>query len=180
MIFKRLLSNLTPNPSPQERGELLNGIKLFCYSVILCIAITSCDAGKIYENNIAISSEGWRRADRARFEVEIADTIQPYNIYINVRNNSDYRYMDFWLFVDVHSPTGMVATDTVKIMLADHRGKWLGHGLGSKFDTRLVFRKNLRFPVPGKYIFEYEQAMRDEPLTGIEDIGLRIEKHITK
>jgi len=88
--------------------------------------------------------------------------------------------MDFWLFVDIHSPNGMVATDTVKIMLADHRGKWLGHGLGSKFDTRLVFRKNIQFPVSGKYVFEYEQAMRDEPLTGIEDIGLRIEKHKIK
>jgi len=88
--------------------------------------------------------------------------------------------MDFWLFVDIHSPEGMVARDTVKIMLADHRGKWLGHGLGSKFDTRLVFRKNLRFPASGKYLFEYEQAMRDEPLSGIEDIGLRIEKYITK
>jgi gliding motility-associated lipoprotein GldH len=56
----------------------------------------------------------------------------------------------------------------------------MGHGLGSKFDTRLVFRKNLRFPASGKYVFEYEQAMRDEPLSGIEDIGLRIEKYKTK
>jgi len=152
-------------------------IQLFSYSVIL---FTSCDSGKIYENNVAIPSEGWRRADRARFEVEITDTIQPCNIYINIRNNIHFKYMDFWLFVDIHSPEGMVARDTVKIMLADHRGKWLGHGLGSKFDTRLVFRKNLRFPASGKYLFEYEQAMRDEPLSGIEDIGLRIEKYITK
>ena len=152
-------------------------IQLFSYSVIL---FSSCDPGKIYENNFAISSEGWRRADRVRFEVEIADTLQPCNIYINVRNNIHFKYMDFWLFVDIQSPAGMVARDTVKIMLADHRGKWLGHGLGSKFDSRLVFRKNLRFPASGKYVFEYEQAMRDEPLSGIEDIGLRIEKYITK
>jgi len=155
-------------------------IQLFSYSVILCITLSSCDPGKIYENNLSIPSKGWQRADRARFEVEIADTIQPCNIYINVRNNNNYKYMDFWLFVDIQSPNGMVATDTVKIMLADHRGKWLGHGLGSKFDTRLVFRKNIQFPVSGKYVFEYEQAMRDEPLTGIEDIGLRIEKHKIK
>ena len=88
--------------------------------------------------------------------------------------------MDFWLFVDVHSPTGMVAIDTINMMMADYRGKWQGHGLGSKFDTRMIFRKNMRFPASGKYVFEYEQAMRDELLTGIEDLGLRIEKHIIK
>jgi len=155
-------------------------VRLFSVVLLMSMVFTACDPGKIYENNLAIPSEGWRRADRVRFEVEITDTIQPCNIYVNVRNNSNYKYMDFWLFIDVHSPTGMVACDTVNIILADHRGKWLGHGLGSKFDTRLVFRKNLRFPVSGKYIFEYEQAMREELLSGIEDIGLRIEKHIIK
>ena len=156
--------------------SLKSVIQLFSCSVILCLALTACDADKIFENNLAISSDGWRAADRARFEVEIADTLQACNIYINVRNNINYRYMEFWLFVDLHSPTGMVARDTVKIKLADHRGKWLGNGLGSKFDTRMVFRKNVRFPVSGKYVFEYEQAMRDEKLIGIDDIGLRIEK----
>ena len=155
-------------------------IRLFSYSLLVGIALCACDPYRIYENNVKIPSEGWRRAERAQFEVEIADTIHPCNVYINVRNNIHYKYMDFWLFVDVHSPTGMVASDTIKIMLADHRGKWLGHGLGSRFDTRMVFRKNVRFPASGKYVFEYEQAMRDEPLSGIEDIGLRIEKHIIK
>ena len=157
--------------------SLKSVIQLFSYSVIL---FSACDPDKIYESNVAIPSDGWRRDHRARFEVEITDTIHPCNIYINVRNNIHYKYMDFWLFVDVYAPTGLVARDTVKIILADHRGKWLGNGLGSKFDTRLIFRKNLRFPASGKYVFEYEQAMRDEPLTGIEDIGLRIEKQINK
>ena len=83
--------------------------------------------------------------------------------------------MDFWLFINLHSPFGAVERDTARIILADHRGKWTGHGLGSKFDNRLLLRQNIRFPVAGKYIFEYEHAMRDEPLTGIEDVGLRVE-----
>lgn len=155
-------------------------IQPFICLLVISVSFSACDAGRIYEDNVKISPEGWKRVERARFEVEITDTIHPCNIYINVRNNSNYKYMDLWLFVDVHSPSGMVAGDTVNIMLADHRGKWLGHGLGSKFDTRLIFRKNLRFPASGKYVFEYEQAMRDEPLSGIDDIGLRIEKHTIK
>ena len=151
-------------------------MKTFFFLMLISLGLCSCDPNRIYESNVKIPVEGWRHTDHARFEVEITDIVTPCNIYINVRNNSNYKYMELWLFVDVYSSFGFAERDTVKIMLADHRGKWLGHGLGSKFDTRYFFRRNVRFPAEGKYVFEYEQATRDELLTGIDDIGLRIEK----
>jgi len=151
-------------------------MRIFFFFTLISLGLYSCDRDRIYESNIKIPVEGWRYTEHARFEVDITDTVSPCNIYINVRNNSNYKYMELWLFVDVFSPVGIMDRDTVKIMLADHRGKWLGHGLGSKFDTRMFFRKNVRFPAAGRYVFEYEQATRDELLTGIDDIGLRIEK----
>ena len=151
-------------------------MRILFFFTLISLGLCSCDPGRIYESNVKIPVEGWRHTELARFEVEITDTVSPCNVYINVRNNANYKYMELWLFVDVYSPLGAVERDTTKIMLADHRGKWLGHGLGSKFDTRYFFRKNVRFPATGKYVFEYEQATRDETLTGIDDIGLRIEK----
>ncbi len=142
---------------------------------LLAVGLYSCDQSRIYESNIDIPKEGWHRDQRAKFQVEITDTVNACNVYINVRNNSQFKYMDLWLFVDVLSPSGSAQRDTLKIMLADHRGKWLGNGLGDKFDNRLLFQQNIRFPVSGIYTFEYEQAMRDEPLIGIDDIGLRVE-----
>ena len=148
----------------------------FFFLIIFSLCICSCDPDKVYESNVKIPSAGWQRTDIASFNVEIVEIDVAYNIYVNVRNNNNYKYRDLWLFIDVDSPMGYVERDTVKIMLADHRGKWLGHGLGSKFNTRLILHENVRFPATGKYNFRYEQAMRDEPLIGIEDIGLRIEK----
>jgi gliding motility-associated lipoprotein GldH len=148
----------------------------FLIVLLTAFGFYACDRDKIYESNVTIPQHGWHRSEQVRFEVDITDTVTLCNVYVNVRNNNDYKYMELWLFIDVHSPLGTVERDTTKIMLADYRGKWLGHGLGSKFDTRLEFRKNVRFPVPGTYTFRYEQATRDEPLTGIEDVGLRIEK----
>ena len=144
--------------------------------MLISILLCSCDPGRIFESNVTIPVEGWRYSEIARFEVEITDIESACNIYINVRNNNNYRYMDLWLFVNIRTPLGIVERDTAKIILADHRGKWLGHGLGSKFDTRIFLRKDVRFPVAGTYIFEYENAMREELLTGIEDVGLRIER----
>jgi len=149
--------------------------RLFFF-VLIVLTFLSCDPERIYESNVKIPAEGWRPDNIIRFEVEITDTISPCNIFINVRNNNNYKYTELWLFVDIKFPTGIVDRDTSKIALADHRGKWLGHGLGSKFDSRLYLRKNVLFPAAGTYIFEYQQASRDNPLIGIEDIGLRIER----
>ena len=144
--------------------------------ISFCLALSSCDPEKIYESNVNIPAHGWHSGEFTNFTVDITDTVSLCNIFINVRNNSKYKYMDLWLFVDIHSPLGYMERDTINIMLADHRGKWLGYGLGNKFDTRIYLRRNVRFPVIGEYVFEYEQAMRDEVLIGIEDIGLRIER----
>jgi gliding motility-associated lipoprotein GldH len=108
--------------------------------------------------------------------VYVADTASACDIYINVRNSSRYQSMELWLFVTVSSPSGKRQRDTVNILIADEHGKWLGSGLGSHFDTRLLFQRDVRFPETGIYLFEYEQGMRDEPLIGIEDVGLRVEK----
>jgi gliding motility-associated lipoprotein GldH len=150
-------------------------LKILAGLAILLGSMCSCDPDRVYEHNYPIPEQNWSRAERAKFEVEITDTVSSCNLYINVRNNSRYKYMELWLFVDSHLPKGPVVRDTVKIMLADPYGKWLGHGLGGKYDNRILFRHNVRFPNTGTYFFEYEQAMRDEPLIGIEDIGLRIE-----
>jgi gliding motility-associated lipoprotein GldH len=36
-------------------------------------------------------------------------------------------------------------------------------------------QRGLRFPITGDYHFFIEQAMRDKKLSGIEDVGLRVE-----
>ncbi|MDR2037306.1 MAG: gliding motility lipoprotein GldH [Bacteroidales bacterium] len=151
-------------------------IPAIIWLVVFGIFMQSCDLQNIYEDNVRIPKDGWHQKEMVKFNVDINDTISECNIYINVRNNSKYKWMELWLFVNTHSPQGLSQRDTLKIMLADDHGKWLGHGLGDKFDTRLLYQQNIRFPVSGTYTFEYEQAMRDELLIGIDDIGLRIEK----
>ena len=67
--------------------------------------------------------------------------------------------------------------DTVEITLAAPDGKWLGEGLGDIYDNRYLFRKAFKFPKTGEYRIELIQAMRVNPLPGIMDAGIRIEKN---
>lgn len=74
-------------------------------------------------------------------------------------------------------PDGKIERDTIECQLADAQGRWLGKsGSGSLWDNQVLFNRRTRFPKPGKYVFRFEQAMRDEKLENIMEVGLRIEK----
>ncbi len=156
--------------------------RIFKNILFACIIISlfSCDPNQIFENNIDISDFSWHKDSIIRFEVDVQDTINPHNIYINVRNTSRYKMQNLFLFINTTSPTGNSLRDTFECYLSDERGKWTGSGWGDIYDNQFIYKKNIRFPVSGTYIFEYIQAMRVDNLEYISDIGLRIEKVETR
>ena len=110
------------------------------------------------------------------FEVQVEDTLSPHNLYINVRNTSLYPYSNLYLFVTTTAPSGDFVRDTVDVILADHKGKWKGKGLGDIWDLQQLYKRDVRFAQRGTYHFEYRQAMRMDKLPFILDVGLRVEK----
>ncbi len=140
------------------------------------LALSSCDSSMVYEKNKEILKDGWDKSDIAKFNTEIKDNSIPYNFYINIRNTNDYPFSNLFLFVKTLFPDGKFSVDTVECYLADLDGKWLGNASGRLIDNRILFKKNVLFPMKGMYSFEFEQAMRVDKLKGIEDFGIRIEK----
>jgi gliding motility-associated lipoprotein GldH len=143
---------------------------------LTAVLIFSCDPDRVYEKNIRIPDGIWDKNNPVRFELIVEDTITPHNLYINVRNTGMYPVSNLYLFVTTVAPSGHSIKDTVQIILADEKGKWLGKGLGDIWDNQQLYKENVRFAQKGKYIFEYEQAMRLEKLPFILDVGLRLEK----
>ncbi len=138
--------------------------------------LISCDPGRIYEKNIAIDNGVWNADSIIVFDMEITDTIQPYNFYINIRNSTDYRYSNLYIFIDTYFPDKTHARDTLEFILADTDGKWFGKGFGKIKESTVLLRRGVLFPMSGQYRFTMQQAMRTENLEGIEDVGMRIEK----
>jgi len=149
--------------------------KLF-FMVCVSIYLVSCDNNRVYEVNMNLPGHRWNRSNTLIFNVEITDTVSPHNIYVNIRNGGQYDYSNLYIFIRTVSPSGQWIRDTVEFMLADERGKWLGSGLGDIFSQQLPYKENVRFPYPGLYSFELEQAMRTEELKQIYDVGIRVEK----
>lgn len=137
---------------------------------------SSCDRNAVIDEHVSFPENRWDMNNVVKLEADITDTITPYNLYFNIRNSGGYSFSNIFIFFNTYTPDGKMARDTVELTLADERGNWLGDGMGDIWDNRILFRKNFRFPVTGTYRFELEQAMRVNPLPGIMDAGIRIEK----
>lgn len=142
--------------------------------------MASCDRNGIYEDNINTTKNLWHENDVAKFIAPINDTVTSHNIYINVRNTTDYSNSNLYIFIATTAPTGATQVDTVDCILADEQGNWLGKGFGFIRDSQIPYKRNIRFPKIGNYKFEIKQAMRTSDLKGIASIGIRIEKNTIK
>ncbi len=58
--------------------------------------------------------------------------------------------------------------------MADDAGKWFGKGWGTLKDNSIQVNQGLRFPLSGEYEFLIQQAMREDTLSGISNIGITL------
>lgn len=147
---------------------------------VVSFLIVSCDTNIVFEKNHNLDPQEWNHSEVIVFEHHFADTVSLYDMFINVRNTTDYQYSNLFLFFQATFPDGTAYRDTIEVELADRHGKWKGRGFGNLKSNSFHFRREVWFPQEGDYLFTIQHAMRHEYLSGISDIGLRIERIQTK
>lgn len=151
-------------------------VKVFFVTILFTVLLSSCNQPVIFDEQVTIENAKWFKGESARFSVEINDSLAANDFYLTVRNTTDYRYSNLYVFLLTRFPNGNLSRDTIECMLADNTGMWLGKGWGSIKENTILLKQNLRFPLPGEYQFLIQQAMRVDTLEGISSVGLRIEK----
>ncbi|MDR1199570.1 MAG: gliding motility lipoprotein GldH [Prevotellaceae bacterium] len=143
---------------------------------VLCTVMlfASCINSSMYQQSKSISDEGWNKDSIIRFVVPVADTVSMFDIYISIRNKNDYPNQNLYLFVKTISPRGIFITDTINFLVADDYGTWTGKSISRIWENNFLFRKNIRFANSGQYIFDIQQGMRYDILSGISDVGIEI------
>jgi len=146
------------------------------FAIISAFILSSCSNRMIYDESVVIPETKWDNENVLYFDVNVEDTVSIYSFALNVRHLENYRYSNLYIFLHTTFPNGNVTHDTIECTLAYPDGNWVGKGSGSMRSGKILLNPNLRFPLGGVYHFEIEQAMRDEILKGISDIGISIEK----
>lgn len=150
-------------------------LKLLVITAVTSMLIAACSDNYVYNGYVTMPHERWHADSLASFRVPVSDTITFYNLFVNVRNTTDYPYQNLYLFINITAPNGASVRDTFECYLADDHGKWLGKGKGKLRDNRFIYRQNIRFGTEGDYTVTLQQAMRVEQLKGISEVGFRVE-----
>ena len=139
-------------------------------------SLCSCRQTDVYNEFNTLPRNGWFKRDVQRFTPESPDSTGRYDLYLTLRHNGDYAYRNLWLFVSYTGADGEQKTDTVNCELADEFGRWSGGGWGSYYQQELLLDDRFRF-VGKEQVVTIQQAMRDDRIRGISDVGIRIAPH---
>lgn len=149
---------------------------LLTYLVLAVVLLAGCGQSPYFYENTVIDPQGWPGGEPVTYTFDIDDTTEPFNFVMNLRHGDDYPYSNLFLFVQLDFPNGKTSVDTLECVLADPTGRWNGRKTGQLVDHRIMLNSRRIFPMEGSYNVHIRQAMRNDPLPGIHDVGFSLER----
>jgi gliding motility-associated lipoprotein GldH len=149
--------------------------------ISLSLLFISCDKSRVFDQYQAIDS-AWHQDSIVNFTFVAPDTIHPYHLFLNIRNNNDFSFNNIFLIVSMENPEGMIRKDTLEYLMAYPDGTLMGKGFSDIKESKLFYKERMKFSKLGTYQIRIQHAVRslgkisgEERLKGIHDIGFRIE-----
>ncbi|WP_269224399.1 MULTISPECIES: gliding motility lipoprotein GldH [Flavobacterium] len=147
--------------------------------VFVTILLFSCDKKRVFDEYKSVGS-AWNKDSIVTFDLPVLDATKRYDLFVNLRDNSNYKYNNLFLIVSLESPNGYTKVDTLEYQMANPDGTLLGNGFTDIKESKLYYKENVRFR--GKYKVHIKQAVRENGkvpgvafLDGITEVGFRIE-----
>lgn len=150
-------------------------MRKYVFIAIVTLLLTSCQEVPFYERNSAIPKQLWDSSYKPQFQVEVENKEDRFDLFFNIRHTAYYPYSNFSFYIEQKQ----LQQDSIirsEIKLAESDGRWLGNSAGNLYGQTVLLRENFTFPDTGKYVFSVGQAMRENPLRGINDVGIKIIK----
>jgi len=149
-------------------------------ALVLCVM--SCDENRVFDVYKAVPNQ-WHKDSVVSFTINPPDTINPYNLFVNLRNTNAYKYNNLFLIVEMNFPHGKIIKDTLEYRMAEASGKLLGTGITDVKENKFWYKEQVVFNEPGAYKVHIQHTMRESGkvngvinLEGITDVGFRVEK----
>lgn len=143
--------------------------------VALCL-LAACDPSTLVHTYAHVDGGVWRRTDTLLIESELLDSGRVGRMYIDVRSNRRYPYVNLGVLIEGTGPDSTLVFPQmeVEVQLTGGRGRSNGRSGHDGMSISEMAVGTLRMEKQGMYRFRIVQSMTDSILNGICDIGLRI------
>lgn len=156
----------------------MNQLKSMVLPALLAVAmLCSCETMDLFEKTVRIPDHAWDASFRPGVTFDITDTSAFYNIFFVIRHTDAYGYNNIWVNTTSLAPGDSVSRTMRSDFPLATNDRWTGSGMDDIFEHRiLLYREPVKFRRPGPYKVVFEQAMRENPLRHVMNVGLRVEK----
>ena len=148
--------------------------------LLVAILFFSCDKKRVFDEYKSVGN-AWHKDSIVTFNLPELDSTKRYNLFVTLRDNSNYPFNNLFLIVAIERPNGFTKVDTLEYQMANPDGSLMGDGFSDIKESKLFYKEKVRFK--GKYKVLIKQAVRENgkvpgvtALEGITDVGFRIEK----
>ena len=138
------------------------------------ILFCSCEEKPFYEDTKQVNGESWSYDVPVSFEVVVEDTTMMYDMHLDIDHAPDFSYQNLYLNVTTSFPKKEDKVERLNINLAENNGKWIGNCNKEKCKLKVYMLDGFKFADAGTYTFSFEQFSREENLSGIYALGLKI------
>ncbi|MDR2684976.1 MAG: gliding motility lipoprotein GldH, partial [Prevotellaceae bacterium] len=146
----------------------------FLAVIFTVIVFFACNKSVIYSEFYVVPEfVGWSKDSVFTFGFDVEDTVLTYELDFLVRNTDNFPNQNLWLEI-VKEHDGKIFIDSVNVFLSDDYGRWRGKGIGSYYDSQLIYKQNVKFYKSGRYTYKIRHLMRVEQLFGIKSFGLQV------
>ena len=141
--------------------------------LLLCL-LSACGPTVIYEQAKELPAGGWAYADSARFAFNIPETGQAYDLVLQLKHDATFPYQNFYVKLHTGFPSNKRTSEQISLQLAGDFGAWLGDCSDDVCEQEISILRNAKFAEAGAYYLTVEQFSREEPLRGVQRVGLMV------
>ncbi len=151
-------------------------ISLIIPFIISIFLLISCGKSSVYEQSVKFGNSGWNRFSKLKFDFEIKNSENRYDLFIEAKINDEYQEQYLPLYLKADYSNGEIRTEKYSIKIKDNYNRFLKE---KKDNIRLYsecIQRGKKFPKAGIYKYEFEHGTSQLVLSGIEEINFKIVK----
>lgn len=156
-------------------------IRCSLITVFFSLIFVGCDNKPIYQNTLNFPSQKWERIEEGKdmkFEkINIKNIEDSYDINVSFRHTKEINIDEISFILRIISPSGISKETIHTIKLKDRDGsKFIGSDLGKIVEIKEPVKQYTTLPEKGEYSIIISNYSSKYEITGLENIGLEIEK----
>lgn len=144
--------------------------------ILLLLPILSCSGEQTFYQYRQIERGEWHRDSLLLFSTD--SLFQPegpsLGISLEITSNNQYPYRDLWMLVEQNISDTLFQADTLQLLLADEKGKFLGSSAGGLHQLTVPYIRVMVDEPIRPYQVRIRHLMADDPLQGIEKVGVKV------